>query len=146
MDEQATLGERLSELMYQKSISSAELAEMLDVTPQTVNRWKRGEKQMMLSNLVSTANIFSCSLDFLTGRTDNFILDFIPQKCPPFYQRLRQILSEKGFTRAKVIEETNIKSAHFYLWRKGADVIIPALIELADYFDVSLDYLVGREQ
>ena len=146
MDEQATLGERLSELMYQRNMTSADLAEKLNVTPQTVNRWKRGEKLMLLSNLVATANLFRCSLEFLTGRNDNFILDFIPQKCPPFYQRLRQLMSEKGITRAKVIEETNIKSAHFYLWRKGADVKIPALIELADYLDVSLDYLVGREQ
>ena len=146
MNEKATLAERLSELMYQKNITSAELAEKLSVTPQTVNRWKRGEKQMQLSNLIATANVLHCPLDFLIGRNDLFFLDFTPQQCPPFYQRLRQVMSEKGFTRAQIIDKTSIKSAHFYLWKKGSDVKIPALLELADCLDVSIDYLVGRDK
>ena len=55
-------------------------------------------------------------------------------------------MSEKGFTRAQIIDKTSIKSAHFYLWKKGSDVKIPALLELADCLDVSIDYLVGRDK
>ena len=139
------LGERLSELMFYANMSSSELAELVGVTVQTVNRWKRGEKQMELSNLITVCNILKCSIDFLVGRNDS-TLDFIPQKCPKFYDRLREIMEEKTITWYKLTKETSIKDSYLYLWKKGSDTKIPALIELAEYLGVSIDYLVGRDR
>lgn len=55
-------------------------------------------------------------------------------------------MKEKGISRNRVNKETYIKSSHFVDWKSGADPHILSLLELAEYFDVSLDKLVGREK
>lgn len=146
MCEITKFGERLSELMfYEDEISSSELAELIGVTVQTVNRWKRGEQLMNLSNLIKVANVLKCTVDYLIGRNDS-ALDFVPQECPMFYNRLRDVMKEKHITWYKLTKETNIKSSYLYIWKNGADTKISALIELADYFDISIDYLIGRDR
>lgn len=145
MQNMSKLCERLTDLMFESDISSAELAESVAVTVQTVNRWKRGEKQMRLSNLIKVANVLNCTIDFLVGRNDS-MLDFLPKECPRFYDRLREVMEEKNRTWYRVTTETSIKDSYLYLWKKGYDTKIPALVELADYLDVTIDYLVGRDR
>lgn len=100
---------------------------------------------MRLSQIVKIANYLDCSLDFLTGRSDE-VLDFQPQECPPFYPYLRMLLKLKGVSRNQINTNTRIKSSHFVDWKNGADPHILSLIELADYLDITLDILVGREK
>lgn len=117
----------------------------IGVIVSTVSRWRNNAKYMRLSQIVKIANYLDCSLDFLTGRSDE-VLDFQPQECPPFYPYLRTLLKIKGVSRNQINTNTRIKSSHFVDWKNGADPHILSLIELADYLDVTLDHLVGREK
>lgn len=139
------MAENLSALMYENNMSSSELAAKIHVTVQTVNRWKRGEQLMMLSKAIEVSNVLHCTLDCLIGRNDS-VLNFIPKKCPPFYERLREVMRANGVTRYRLTKETNIKESHLYAWKNGADVKLPTVLELANYFDVTVDYLVGRDR
>lgn len=144
--DKAYLGERISELMLDKQIDSSTLATALNVDVSTARSWKRNSTFMNLSQIIKLANYFNCSLDFLVGRSDT-VIDFIPQKdYPPFYEQLKKLLKEKGISRNKVNRETRIKSSYFVEWNKGGNPHILSLIELADYLDVTLDFLVGREK
>lgn len=91
------------------------------------------------------ADYFNCSLDFLVGRSNTFI-DFIPKECPPFYEHFKKIISEKGVTRNKINTDTKIKSSHLVDWKNGAEPQIGSLIELAEYLDISIDFLLGRDR
>lgn len=144
MEATVNIGERLSELMNEKEISNKELANVLGVAIATVGYWKKGRNTMRLSQFIAIANYFNCSLDFLSGRSET-VIDFIPKKCPPFYEHLRSILKSKNITRYRITTDTKVKSSHFVDWKNGSDPQIHSLIELADYLDVSLDYLVGRD-
>ncbi len=145
MEIKIDIGERLSELLSENDISAEALAEELGVNASTVRRWKRGAKYMRLGNAVAIANRFGCSLEFLTGRSDTFI-DFSPHPAPPFYPHLRELMKEKGISRNRINRETHIRSSHFVDWSKGADPNITSALELADYLDVSLDILTGRDR
>lgn len=145
MGNELKISERLTELMNEKGITNKELAKILGVTPCSVGRWKRGVKNMRLTQFVMAANYFNCSLDFLTGRSEIYI-DFIPQERPPFYDHFKKLIAEKGISRNKINTETKIKSSHFVDWKNGAEPQIHSLIELADYLDISIDYLIGRDR
>lgn len=145
MEEQLPIGARITELQTVKSIDNKTFAKDLGVDVSTVGRWRNNAKFMRLSQIVKIAEYFDCSIDFLVGRNDN-VLDFKPTKCPPFYPHLRAILESKGISRNQINKETRIKSSHFVDWKNGADPHIFSLIELANYLDVTLDYLVGREK
>lgn len=59
--------------------------------------------------------------------------------------QLKKVRLEKGFTQKQVAEGIGIKEQAYQRYEYGK--IVPSaliLIALADFFDVSLDYLVGR--
>ena len=145
MENASAFGERLTELMVINNIDTAHLAAAVGVHATTVQRWRRGTKYLFLSQLVKLADYFDCSLDFLTGRTDT-VLDYSPKPCPPFYARFREVMAERGITRYRMSKETKIKDSDLTEWSKGTDPHLFSLIEVADYLNVSVDYLVGREQ
>lgn len=145
MEEQIKIGERINELQTIKNIDNKTFANAIGVNVSTVGRWKNNLKYMRLSQIIKIADYFNCSIEFLVGRTDN-VLDFQPIKCPPFYLHLRELLNNRGISRNQINKSTRIKSSHFVDWKNGADPHILSLIELADYLDITLDVLAGRER
>ncbi len=145
MEELIKIGSRISELLILKGLDNKTFAKNIGVSISTVSRWRNNAKYMRLSQIVKIADYLDCSLDFLTGRSDE-VLDFQPQECPPFYPYLRTLLKSKGVSRNQINTNTRIKSSHFVDWKNGADPHILSLIELADYLDITLDILVGREK
>ena len=60
-------------------------------------------------------------------------------------KRIRELMLEQGKRPADVAEFLHVSRNNVYLWLKGA--LVPKLdvaAEIADYFGVSLDYLIGR--
>ncbi|MDE6956111.1 MAG: helix-turn-helix domain-containing protein, partial [Oscillospiraceae bacterium] len=61
--------ERLFELRRQAGLSQEELAHLLGLTRQAVQKWEAGTSRPDMDNLVALANYFHVSLDYLvTGR------------------------------------------------------------------------------
>lgn len=59
--------------------------------------------------------------------------------------RLRELRKERGLTLDWVSVETNINSIYLSRYERGkVNPSISTLITLADYYNVSIDYLVGR--
>ena len=141
----SNFSKRLTELMQENEITPKQLAEAVGVAVSSVRRWQRGELQIYLSKLLKLADYFHCSLDFLTGKIEEYS-PYESKACPPFAQRLREILKAKGVSTYRIRKEKNIDGCYFYKWDRGSDPHILTLLEIADYLDVSLDYLVGREK
>lgn len=68
-------------------------------------------------------------------------------KMPLLGQRLKLLRSERGVTQQDIANLLGKTSRHYQAIESG-EINLPALtlIKLADYFDVSLDYLVGRSE
>ena len=62
-----------------------------------------------------------------------------------FAERIRELRLERGLTQEAVGEIIGVKRFAVYSYEKGrACPEMKGLIALADYFDVSMDYLAGR--
>lgn len=144
MDNLSKFGERLSELMFDQNVSSKQLSEAVKVNVTTVCRWKRGTIKIFLSNLIKLAEYLNCSIEFLVGRTEK-VIDFIPKACQPFYERLRAVMEEKHISRYRIVKDTRIGDDYFTTWKKGSDPHVLCLIELTQYLNCTIDYLIGRE-
>lgn len=145
MDILSIFSERLSELMFDGKITTEQLGKAIGLNGSAVRHWKEKTNSIALSNAVAVADYFKCSLEYLFGRTENF-LDFTPLPVFPFYDRLRSIMDMKNITRYRICLDLKKSHRHFDKWKSGADPLIETVIELADYFDCTLDYLVGRER
>ena len=62
-----------------------------------------------------------------------------------FSERLKESRSKKGSLQKNVAELLNISDRQYRSYEAGeVDPPLSKVIALADYFNVSLDYLVGR--
>lgn len=62
-----------------------------------------------------------------------------------FKESFSEIIQEKGMSLYKIAKETDIPKTILYDWASGKrEPVSDYIIKLADYLDVSLDYLFGR--
>lgn len=62
-----------------------------------------------------------------------------------FYNVIKQCCKQKGFTLSELVKALNLSTGMPSKWKKGLIPNGETLIKLADYLDVSIDYLLGRE-
>lgn len=62
-----------------------------------------------------------------------------------FPERLKQLRDERGVSQAVVSKEMGVSRYAVYAYEKGKSApTLDGLVALADYFDVTLDFLLGR--
>ncbi|MBO5340454.1 MAG: helix-turn-helix transcriptional regulator [Oscillospiraceae bacterium] len=62
-----------------------------------------------------------------------------------FNERLKSLRKERNLTQEEVGQQINVSRYAVLLYEKGTSCPeMKGLIGLADYFNVSIDYLVGR--
>ncbi len=65
----------------------------------------------------------------------------------PFYRRIRDLREDHDKTQVQIAEYLHMKQPQYYRYEQGyRDIPTDILIALADYYDVSVDYLLGRDE
>ncbi len=62
--------ERLKELRIEKGLSQKQVADLLSVHPRNVSHWEAGQRECDFDMLISIAQTFDVSVDFLLGKSD----------------------------------------------------------------------------
>ncbi|MBR2968181.1 MAG: helix-turn-helix transcriptional regulator [Clostridia bacterium] len=63
-----------------------------------------------------------------------------------FRQRIYSLRKEKKYTQRLVAEHLGIKQPSYIRYEKGeSEPTLANLVKIAELFDVSVDYLLGRE-
>ena len=95
--------------------------------------------------LIKIADYFKISMEFLMGLTDN---EHFEESDTPktFFERIDELRNEKGKTANNALsKDVHIHRNNIRQWYKLQCLpLIDDLIILADYFEVSIDYLLGR--
>lgn len=63
-----------------------------------------------------------------------------------FFEILKNLCSERGTTPTTVVKELGLSSSSATSWKNGKVPHHGTLLKLADYFGVSVDYLLGKEE
>lgn len=62
------------------------------------------------------------------------------------YDRIFHLMQERGVKASDIVKHTGIKQSTITEWKMGrASPGVKALVLLADYFGVTVDYLVGHD-
>lgn len=97
------------------------------------------------STLIRIANYFNISIEFIIGNTDDE--QFEKSQHPVlFKERLMQLQKEKNISTVyELAKIVHIHRNNIAQWNKlNCIPLIDDIIIVADYFDVSIDYLLGR--
>ncbi len=133
----------LAELMSENGHSATSLGRAIDVNMFVVRKWLMRVKDVKLKSLIKIVNYFGCSLEYLCGKTDE-IITYKPQPLPPFRDWLKTVLHNCNKSSYKLINDTKISSSQYNSWLHGGMPMLTTLETVAEYLDVTLDYLVGR--
>ena len=132
--------ERLCELLAEKNISKLKLAKDLNISDIAIYRYFTRDfyPRIDIANLM--ANYFDCSLDYLFGLSDE--RNNKNANAHSFWHNFNALLSENGYSIRKAFSELNMSTYDYYRWKTQFPKT-RALIEIAKFFSVSVDYLVG---
>lgn len=135
--------ERLQELLIENDLSRLQLAKKIEISFETLNGYFNKNFYPELSVAIKIANYFNCSLQYLMGLTDEY-------KCYDknelsFIDTLKNLMKAKNISIEKLMKSLDMSEANYYRWKKNDNKpAMQSLIAIAKYFDVSIDYLVGR--
>ena len=63
-----------------------------------------------------------------------------------FGERLKELRIEKGLSCRQLAQEIGVSGSSIVRWENEQnDILAELLLKLADFFGVSIDYLLGRE-
>lgn len=135
---------RLSEFMAEYNCNQVEMEAMTGIIHTNISDFLSGKHLPSFENLVKLIDCFSTSADYFLG------LDDIPTteklcKVLPFNERLRYLLNYFSVSQEKLKKDLSISSSVIYKWVSGKSLpSVESLVKLAEYFDCSIDFLIGR--
>ena len=138
--------ETLSALMLERNLNAPALAKIIGTDRTNITRYLRGERFPTFKGLLALLDYFNVSADVLLGRVDYCEKqNFLPVM--PFSGTLRRVMAETKTTQYRVEKDLHISGATMYNWLKDKSLpSVESLLKLAEYMDVSVDYLLGRVQ
>ena len=136
--------ENLFALMEEHNIKAPALGKILKTDRTNITRYLRGERLPKYLGFIAFLEYFNVSADVLLGRREYCDVGTF-QPVQPFGTTLRRILEETKTTQYRVIKDLQISQATMYFWLLNKRLpTLEKLDALADYLDVSIDYLLGR--
>lgn len=140
-----SFSEILKELIFEKNVNAEILSKNINVEQSVIYKWWTATSLPSLKNLVSLADFFNCTTDFLLGLKE-FSYNCIFKKPPIFSKQLKKLLNDFSTTEYKVSKTTKISRSLFHYWLTDKNTpSIDNIIKLANYFDCTTDYIIGRE-
>lgn len=138
-----SFAESLKELMIEYNITIKEVAEATEIKLGTIYYYFKHNSIPDVECALKLSEFFKCSINYLLGLDNErkFVLNLTNKSFIEIYEEL---LKENHVTNFYVCNKLNINRNSIYTWRKGKTPKMVNLILFARFFDVSVDYLLGR--
>ena len=139
-----TFQKRFNSIIEESDYNRRELAKAIPLSQSTLSNALTYGIIPSTKTLVKIADFFDISINFLLGKTDNEV--FYKSSSPDsFLTRFESLCSEKEVTHYKVAADCLFDKSNISRWiSKGFLPELEILELLCDYFNVSIDYLLGR--
>lgn len=139
--------DRFRMLLDEEDITAKKLGKKIGIDTTSIYFYLRGSLPN-IENAVKLANHFNCTLNYL------FALDSYPDEydfsttfnMDNFYSKYDNLLHSKNCSHYYLSGVIGLCESSKDAWKKGAIPKMEALIKIAQYFDVSIDYLIGRSE
>lgn len=139
----------LKQLRTIKKVNQEEVSAAIGVTRQAYSHYERGEREPDHEMLIKLAKYFDTSIDYILGNGD-----YLPKKTIlkeqgqslSLNQKLKNLRHDAGKLQKEVAKDIKISVQVYCNYENGQRSPSPEMLsKLADYFNVSVDYLLGRD-
>ena len=140
----SNFAENLNDLLIEHNLNSKDFGEIIGVGNSTITRYINKDRFPTVEYLVKIADYFQCSTDYLLGLEDEiYSKTFL--HCPPFAERLAFLLKYFNCSAYNLYHNKGVSKSAYYKWKNSER--LPSLenvIKLAQIFDCSVDFIIGR--
>lgn len=131
------LGDKLKRLRENKGLMQRDVCLALKIEQSTLANYENNRRIPALDVLITLADYYGTSLDYLAGRIDESPF--------PFSLLLKQLREYHGLTQYQLGQKLNISTSAIGMYEQGRRLPdIPMLMKIASYFGTSLDYLLSN--
>ena len=136
----------LNDMLSVREMDSAQFGIELGIDASVVRRWRNNAIDVRLKTLIRFADFFKCSIEYLCGKTHEYNIIEKQATYQNFGERLQVVMKESGVKPFQLFRNTKIIPSKYYYWISGGEPSLTSLEMLAEYLNVTLDYLIGRQK
>ena len=128
-------------------LTQREIAKILHISKSSYNYFETGEHIIPLKHLINFCNTFHVTMDYVCNLSNSNIpiSKKYKLKKSEIGKRLKQIRIKNKLTQEELANILNTTQSNISSYENGKTLILTAfLYNYAKYFNVSLDYLIGR--
>ena len=141
------IGLKITQLRKNKGVTQKEMAKSLGISRSALSLYELNKREPDLDTIRKISDYLSVSTDYLIGNTNdsqkngNFFFFFFDNEHP---NRLEMLLKNSNLTISELALEINVPYEDIEKIFRERQTRLETIIKIADYFNVSLDYLLGR--
>lgn len=142
------IAERLKDIRIENDLTQAQMANILNTTQTSYNRWENNVELISLKKLTNVCNYFNTSLDYIIGITRNNIgngkhdLDY-----KVVGNNIRIFRKENNLSQKDLAILLNTSQSTISAYEAGKTIILTAFaLEIVKKYNISLDWLCGRKE
>ena len=135
---------RIKEAIEEHELTKVQFAKAVGVSKDVIIKITTYQIVPSIKSIIKIADYLQLPILYLFGETEYDY--FTPAREPStFLVRIEQLTEEKGIKYSALSHKLSFAPNAVYEWfRTNSIPSLDYLIELANYFDVSVDYLLGR--
>lgn len=145
--------DKIKELRLEKELSQKKLAEILSLSQSCITKLEAGLREPTGSTLKSYSQFFNVTIDYLIGNDEALDVkglqnerQFFPQK-KKIMLRLKEIREDRNLSQQEVATAIETSQTNIARWENGKnEPSYLQLVKLADFYNCSIDFLVGRDE
>lgn len=136
------IGRRIKELRTENGLTQQELAKILNVSSMSISFYENEQRKPDSEFIIACSRFFDVSTDYLLGKTYK---RRIPreERFGAFSKRLKHVRELKGISQRQAAEDLNISLQNLSYYENGRDAGYGLLVRMAQYYDVTVEYLIG---
>ncbi len=106
--------------------------------------YKYRQRYPSLHTLINLANYLHISMDYLFEITDKNNFKPYSKNQVSFYTKLKKLLNVNKISNRKFCNDLHYSKDNLLRWKNGTEPTVRRLIEIAKYFNCSIDDLLDR--
>lgn len=135
--------ESLKDIMTFQNKTVVAVCKDTGIKKQSMYGWLLQRTLPRLKTLIVLSDYFRCSIDTLLLSSDDVnYATLVNPVC--FFERFRQLFAETKLSVRAFSQKTGVPTSSITHWRQGKSPEVYTLIALSNFFDCSIEYLLGR--
>ena len=140
IESQSIFSIRLKELRISKGFTQSELGKKVGVSQNTFTNWENGSREPNFKTLRKLANVLETTIDYLLGE-EEMTVQLV------FASRLKVLRVSNGYSQTQIAQSLGTVQGVVSKYECGIrEPDLKMLVKIAYFYNVSLDYLLGRNR